>query len=176
VELDESTRPRAVKQPDAPVTPAGRRGQLTLVAIHNHLRHEMRNVVRAVESADADAARSLVNAMTMKRNYEALGAFCGNYCRLLNIHHSIEDRHMFTEIGVADPTLELVLTRLGQEHEVIHEILVNLDNALVRMTCDPDQVPAVLDEVHRLDAALTSHLDYEESELLEPIGRLSIEV
>jgi hypothetical protein len=50
-----------------------------------------------------------------------------------------------------------VLRRLSEEHEVIHAVLVRID-----------------EQVGALRTALSSHLDYEEEELLGPIGRLQL--
>jgi hemerythrin-like domain-containing protein len=177
--FDESSRPRAAKQPDAVPTPAGRRGQHALVMIHTHLRHELSRVVRAVEAVaagnlDAGAARSMINESAMRRNYRAAGSFCAQYCQVVEVHHTIEDRHMFVVIGDADPSLRPVLDRLSVEHGIIHGILMGLDRLLVRMVTDAVGAVEVAVEARRLEAALNSHLDYEEAELLEPIGRLSI--
>jgi hemerythrin-like domain-containing protein len=179
--LDEATRPRAPKHPDAAITPAGRRGQQTLVAIHAHLREEMAQVVEAVDAvADgrmgAEEARALIDRTAMMQNFRWVASFCARYCQVVEIHHTIEDRYMFVNIGDADPTLRPVLDRLGEEHQVIHDILTRLDALLLRLAEDGAGAREVATEVRRLQAALVSHLDYEEGELLEPIGRLSIEV
>jgi hemerythrin-like domain-containing protein len=177
--FDESTRPRAPKPADAAVSADGRRRQQTLVAIHEHLRHELRLVTRAVEAAaagdlDPGAARAAIAASTLRRNYEFAGSFCAQYCRLLTMHHTIETRHLFPAIGAGDPTLRPVVERLDHEHDAIHELLVGLDALLVTMTTDATGASEVATGIRRLEAALDSHLRYEESELLGPIGRLPI--
>ena len=175
-------RPRAPHHPDAPVTPAGRVGQSALRGIHDHLRHEMAQVVRAVQAAVTDArraadARALVNDLTMGVNYRALGSFCGRYCQVVDVHHRIEDASMFVDLAEADPALRPVLDRLSAEHVVVHDALVRLDAALVEMlTSEADALPQVQAAALALSAGLLDHLDYEERELLPALGRLGVPV
>jgi alkanesulfonate monooxygenase SsuD/methylene tetrahydromethanopterin reductase-like flavin-dependent oxidoreductase (luciferase family)/hemerythrin-like domain-containing protein len=180
-ELDEATRPHAPKQPDAEITPAGRRGQEALKGIHDHLRHEMAQVVEVVDAVaagdiPAEDARALIDKTAMMQNFRWVASFCARYCQVVEIHHTIEDRFMFVNIGDADPTLQPVLDRLGEEHQVIHDILTRLDVLLLGLADAGTRASELAGEVRVLQAALISHLDYEEDELLEPIGRLSIAI
>ena len=178
--LDEATRPRAPReQPEEPVPPAGRHGQRTLLAIHGHLRDELDRVVTAVEAVaagelSAGDARAVVHDSTMARNYRLTGSFCAQYCRFVEAHHSIEDAYLFPSLEVGDPSLAPVLRRLSEEHEVIHAVLVRIDELLVAMVSQGSGAGAVGEQVRALRSALRSHLDYEEEELLGPIGRLQL--
>lgn len=179
--FDELTRPRADKRDGEPTTAVGRQGAEFLLAVHGHLRHELAQVVHAVAAVGAgelpaEGARGLINGLSMQRNYRALGSFCARYCQVVAIHHAIEDQRMFPEIGEGDPSLRPVLDRLGEEHIVIHDVLVALDRALLRMVDEPTVIAEVGVEVARLEAALLSHLRYEEEELLDVIRRLSIHI
>ena len=152
-----------------------------LVDVHNHLRSELeqlRGVVAEVASGHTSpaVARSLINRMSMRQNYWSLGAFCATYCRVLTIHHAIEDSRMFVDLRSRDGSLAPVIERLSEEHEVIAGILTRLDEALVSMVGDPDSLAVVQSEVERLSDVLLSHLDYEEEELLGPIAALGIEI
>jgi hypothetical protein len=178
----DADRPRAPVAAGAATTAAGRHGQQALVTIHAHLRHEMAQVVRAVDAAAADVrraadARALINDLTMGVNYRALGSFCGRYCAVVDLHHRIEDAALFVDLGAADPELQPVLDRLSAEHVVVHEALVELDAALVELlTAEAAALPRVQAAVERLSAGLLDHLDYEESELLPALGRLGVPV
>ena len=180
--FDPADRPRAVHPADAVASPEGRVAQATLRGIHDHLRHEMAQVVRAVRAAATDArraadARALVNDLTMGVNYRALGSFCGRYCAVVDVHHRIEDAAMFVDLREADPSLGPVLDRLSVEHVAVHEVLVELDRALVAMLpTEAAGLPQVQDAAERLSAALLDHLDYEEQELLPALGRLGTPV
>ena len=155
-ELGDAGRPRLDLDHDQPATPAGAIGQRTLVQVHQHLRAELgelgelgelrQAITSVVESrSDPAAARALINRMTMRQNFGSLGAFCAAYCRVLTIHHTIEDEQMFSVLRDRDQRLAPVLDRVSAQ-------------------------------IERLSDALLSHLDYEEEQLLGPIGRLSIMV
>lgn len=176
--FDPSDRPRAPQHPESTLTPSGRLAQQTLQGIHDHLRHEMAQVVTAVRAAATDArraadARALVNDLSMGVNYRALGSFCGRYCSVVDVHHRIEDAAMFPDLRAADPELGPVLERLSAEHVMVHDVLVELDQALVAMiNTGAEALPPVQTAVERLSEALLDHLDYEEQELLPALGRL----
>jgi hemerythrin-like domain-containing protein len=179
--LDEATRPRAPRHDAAAGTPSGRASAQMLVSVHVHLRSELeqiRDVVAevAVGRSSAAVARSLINEMSMRQNYWALGAFCATYCRVLTIHHAIEDSNLFVDLESRDAELGPVIERLSEEHEVVAAVLTRLDAALVAMIDDPQQLTMVQTEVERLSDVLLSHLDYEEEELLGPIARLGIRI
>ena len=112
--------------------------------------------------------------MTMRQNYWTLGAFCASYCRVVAIHHAIEDSAMFPELRAADASLGPVLDRLGQQHETIADLLEQVDDALVATVDDDRRLGEAQTAVAKLGDALLDHLAEEEAALLEPIGRLSI--
>jgi hemerythrin-like domain-containing protein len=142
----------------------------------------MVQVVRAVRAAatgtgGAGDARAMVAGMTLGANFRALGSFCGQYCAVVDVHHRIEDAALFPDLRAADPDLGPVLDRLSVEHVAVHEVLVDLDRALVAMVeADGERLPAVQDAVQRLSDALLDHLAYEEAELLPALGRLGLRV
>ncbi len=159
----------------------GRAGQQTLLAIHQHLRQELarlREVIVAVGQGrtTAAAARSYLNDMTMRQNYWTLGAFCTAYCRVVSVHHAIEDQSLFPDLKAADQSLAPVLERLRSDHEEIAKLLSAIDSALVAMVVRPDRLDETQAAVARLADALLTHLQFEEDSLLEPIGRLAIRV
>jgi hemerythrin-like domain-containing protein len=181
--LDEATRPRAPSHDDDAGTPSGRASAQMLVNVHAHLRSELeqiRDVVAEVAAGRSDAAhaRSLINQMSMRQNYWSLGAFCATYCRVLTMHHAIEDASLFVDLRSRDESLAPVVERLSEEHEVVAAVITRLDDALVALVAapaiaeDPEKLTAVQSEVERLAEVLLSHLDYEEDQLLGPIARL----
>jgi alkanesulfonate monooxygenase SsuD/methylene tetrahydromethanopterin reductase-like flavin-dependent oxidoreductase (luciferase family) len=179
--LDEATRPRGPRHDGATTTRGGEASAQMLVNVHAHLRSELeqiRGVVAEVAAGHSSPAlaRSLINRMSMRQNYWSLGAFCATYCRLLTIHHALEDANLFVDLKSRDAELGPVIERLSEEHEVVAAVLTRLDAALVAMVDDPQQLAQVQIEVERLADILLSHLDYEEDELLGPIARLGISV
>ena len=181
--LDETTRPRR-SRPQGPAqepTPAGRAGQRTLVAVHRHLRAELERIHEVIDQVAAQQltpqeARDLVNRTAMRQNHWSLGAFCAAYCRVVSVHHTIEDVSMFPSLRRADPSLGPVLDRLGEEHEVIAGALDALDRVLVDLIAERVTVEDVRAAATTLNAMMTSHLAYEEEELLPPIGQHAIPI
>jgi Luciferase-like monooxygenase/Hemerythrin HHE cation binding domain len=163
------------------VSAAGRAGQQTLLAIHQHLRQELWKLVDVMTQVaegqtSAAEARSYLNQMTMRQNYWTLGAFCAAYCRVVSVHHAIEDQHMFADLEAADRSLASVLERLREDHERIAAVLAEVDSALVAMIDGGDRLDGARGAVERLGELLLAHLQDEENQLLEPIGRLAIPI
>ncbi len=149
-----------------------------LVQIHDHLRSELASILAAVDevaagAADPEATRSMINAMTMRQNFWTLGSFCAAYCRTLTMHHGIEDAAMFPGLVARDPSIAAVTERLSAEHEVIHEVLVELDECLVALIDGGADVDRVRERAQQLSDLLLPHLSYEEEQLLPVIGRLT---
>ncbi len=177
---DESTRPVApTREPGAAYTEAGRRDGQALVQIHDHLRAELatlRDLVEQVAEGNREIgeARSLISTMTMRQNSWTLGTYCETYCRIVTVHHTIEDQRMFPGLRAADPALAPVIDRLEEEHHAIARVLERVDASLVGLVAAPDEVAAVRAAVDLLTDTLLSHLSYEERELVEPLARLGI--
>jgi hemerythrin-like domain-containing protein len=159
----------------------GRAGQQTLLAIHEHLRQELAKLRQVIEEvregrSSAAQARSYLNTMTMRQNYWTLGAFCAAYCRVVSVHHAIEDQSLFPDLRNADQSLGPILERLQHEHEGIAKVLAEVDAGLVAMVEDEERLDETGTAVDHLSDALLAHLKYEEEQLLEPIGRLAIRI
>ncbi len=185
--LPVDARPRAAPLEPATAGPVvGPDNHRNLVAIHDHLRSELAQIADAVEQVaagdlDPGAARSLINRMAMRQNHWTLGSFCAAYCRIVTVHHSIEDAFMFPGLGSVAPTLQPVLDRLEAEHHVIAEVLDRFDRALVDLVVERDghaEAPARQGTAEigvlatELGDVLRSHLAYEEDELAEGLALL----
>ena len=171
----------AVKRASELVAEKEAPGAQMLQAVHQHLRQELAQLGTVVEQVeqgilDAGAARSHINAMALRQNAWTLGAFCSAYCRVVTVHHSIEDTNLFRDLRAADPSLGPVLDRLSAEHEGIAGHLDAIDRALVAYVEDESLLDGVRTAVHGLRDALLPHLAFEEDQLLGPIGRLGIQV
>jgi alkanesulfonate monooxygenase SsuD/methylene tetrahydromethanopterin reductase-like flavin-dependent oxidoreductase (luciferase family) len=171
------------ERPVAPAPPAGttysdqgRAVSQHLVDVHDHLRAELeqlRQLVTQVLDGQVDVgfARSAINEMTMRQNDWVLGAYCAAYCRTVTTHHTIEDASMFPYLKQRDRGLAPVIDRLQAEHVDIHEVLEDLDRALVQFVSEPRSGAVLREAVDLLTDTLLSHLAYEERELAVPLAR-----
>jgi alkanesulfonate monooxygenase SsuD/methylene tetrahydromethanopterin reductase-like flavin-dependent oxidoreductase (luciferase family) len=178
---DEGSRPRYPVRPDAaaqaPYSPAQLAVPQHLRDVHDHLRAELtqvRDVVQQVVRGHlaVGAARSAVNAMTMRQNNWTLGAYCESYCRVVTGHHGLEDTGIFPHLRASDPAAVPVIDRLEEEHEVIADVLDDVDRSLVALVgAEPGALERLQHVVDLLTDTLLSHLAYEERELLHPLAR-----
>ena len=177
---DESAPPTApAPDPDVVYTAAGRANGQHLIDVHDHLRSELarvRSLVRQVAEGAVDVAeaRSEINTMTMRQNNWTMGAYCESYCRLVTIHHTLEDTSMYPQLRRGDARLGPVLDRLTEEHHVIHDVLERVDAALVATVAEPKRIADLQAAVDLLTDTLLSHLSYEERELVEPLARMPL--
>ena len=123
---------------------------------------------------DAGAARSHIHTMTLRQNNWTVGTYCESYCRVVTMHHTLEDQAMFPRLRRGDPRLAPVVDRLEEEHHAIHDVLERVDRALVAFVATPDGARELRAAVDLLTDTLLSHLSYEERELVEPIARLGV--
>lgn len=149
-----------------------------LVEVHDHLRGELEQlrelVVQVAGGAlTAAAARSHIATMTLRQNSWSLGAHCAAYCRVVTLHHTLEDQQLFPQLRRFDPRLAPVLDRLSEEHLVIHDVLERVDRALVAFVAGPEGNAELRAAVDLLTEALLSHLSYEEHELVAPLARFA---
>lgn len=175
---DESTRPRRAES-GADVSYSAQSAQLGkhLIDVHDMLRDELTQVRSIVDQVkkmtmDVGTARSSLNDMTMKQNNWTLGAYCSRYCATVTQHHGLEDASVFPHLRSAETSLAPVLDRLEQEHVVIHDVIEQVDRALVAFVATPDDFSQLDEAVNALTDTLLSHLSYEEDQLVEPLARV----
>jgi hemerythrin-like domain-containing protein len=166
----------------AGVTPVpGGSGEF-LVAIHDHLRHELgtlRHAARLLAAGEVpvEDVRAQVQDSQLRRTYSQFGAFCAMYCRFVHGHHGIEDVHMLPALAEADPSLQPVVDALTADHVRIGGLLRELDVALVEMGPEartPQEVQPVAEALEALAVALLDHLRVEEQELVPALDRLGL--
>jgi hemerythrin-like domain-containing protein len=174
---DEAARPAAPRPPeDAAYSSHGRAIAGHLIQVHDHLRAELtqiRDLIRQLASSETGVAeaRSAINQMTVRSNSWTLGAYCASYCRVVTGHHTLEDQAVFPYLRAAEPGLAPVLDRLAGEHEIIHQVLEDLDAELVELLRNPGDFTRLQQAADVLTDVLLSHLSYEEAELVEPLAR-----
>ena len=173
---DESTRPDGPQPPPgAAYSPLGRAIAGHLVQVHDHLRTELAQIrdliSQAGDEVDVAQARSAINQMTLRSNNWTLGAYCASYCRMVTGHHSLEDQAVFPHLRASEPGLGPVIDRLASEHEVIHQVLQDVDAELVELVRDAGDFARLQQAADVLTDVLLSHLAYEEAQLVEPLAR-----
>jgi alkanesulfonate monooxygenase SsuD/methylene tetrahydromethanopterin reductase-like flavin-dependent oxidoreductase (luciferase family)/hemerythrin-like domain-containing protein len=173
---DEASRPTLGADPDARFTVEQQATPQHLVDIHDQLRGELerlRDIVEQVAAGELQAhrARNEINELTMRQNNWTLGAYCAQYCRFVTGHHSLEDRSVFPHLRRTEPALTPVLDRLEEEHVVIHDVLEQVDHALVALVAGEADSSSLAKVVDLLTDTLLSHLAYEERELIQPLAR-----
>ncbi len=178
---DEADRPTGpARDPARAYTPRQQAEGQHLIDVHDHLRGELDQVYDLIDQVaagtlDAGTARSHINEMTVRQNNWTLGTYCESYCRVVTVHHTIEDQSMFPYLRRRDPRLAPVIDRLQAEHRVIHDVLDGVDRALVAFVAAGGGAGALAglrEAADLLSDSLRSHLSYEERELVEPIARL----
>ncbi|MCI5039635.1 MAG: hemerythrin domain-containing protein [Donghicola eburneus] len=174
--LNEAARPKAPKVSGA--TDAHRRQGRQLAAIHRHYLMEMAQIGAVLERIEAGDSppkhlKKIVLNLEMADNFRAFGSLCGRECQVLKFHHDIEGADMFPRIQAAGGGMfKQVVAKLLAEHEVVHELIVRLDNAADALIEDPsdDNFHQAAATYRKLEEIVRSHFGYEETELAEAIG------
>jgi iron-sulfur cluster repair protein YtfE (RIC family) len=180
--LDDATRPKAPKIDG--VTPEQRRQGRGLRLIHDyHLEHmnEVSRLMDEIAAGEQSAAtlRDAIASMPMLENYRLFSNLCGRECHLLSLHHMIENESMFPYLRDAGGEgLRKVIDRLGQEHDVIHELLLALHAGAVHAAQQPghETFADLKDAFLALDRVVRSHFGYEQEELEEALGYYDVPV
>jgi len=176
--IDDATRPRVAGAVE--LTPRQRLGGDHLRMVHDHFRHQLAALTRAVEgvrngAGDLDDVRAGVHGLAPALSAQQVAGMCGEVCRFLTMHHTIEDQAMFPAVATLEAYAP-VAARLAEEHLVIHEHLERVDDLAVAVHSDPARVAELVDAVGELRRDLESHFSYEETEMAEPLGLLGLGV
>lgn len=177
--LDDATRPPVVKLEG--LTEAQRAGGAHLKDIHDHLRDNMRVLGTLIERARAGKATiaevtAEASGLAMVANLRRFGNLCGQYCSIVNVHHSIEDQALFPAIAAQGPAFKAIADRLVAEHVVVHELLERLVAALAALAREPDDThfEAAVTLYRALERVLLSHLGYEEDAIGDALGYFGV--
>jgi hypothetical protein len=175
--LDEDARPSA-PEPDEDVA-FSQRGLAVgqhLIDVHDHYRAELEQVrdllARVAKGITAAGqARGELNRLTIRANDWALGGACQMQCVALTEHHGTEDAAIFPHLRHSQHNLRDVLDRLDTEHHAIHDVLEEIDAALIHLVQHPADLGPVTEAIDLLTDTLLSHFAYEERELVGPLAR-----
>lgn len=176
--IDDATRPRVAGSVE--LTPRQRTAGDHLRTIHDHFRHQLETLTRAVEdvrtgASDAEAVRAGVHGLAPSLDAQQVAGLCGQVCRFLTMHHTIEDQNLFPAVATMTAYAP-VAARLAEEHLVVHAHLERVDDLAVAVVSAPGRIGELAEAVAGLRADLESHFAYEETELSEPLGLLGLGV
>jgi hypothetical protein len=173
--LDDATRPTVPKLEG--VTPAQRAAGEHLRDVHDHIRGELQTVKVLIQRAStglvskADIAAE-ADKLAMVANLRRFGALCGQYCALVEMHHSLEDYHMLPSVAAISDGYRKVADRLRAEHGVVHELLERQVAAIETLAAQPtlEHFTEATEIFDALERVLLSHLGYEEDQIGDALG------
>lgn len=177
-QIDEATRPRVAGS--ASLSPEQQRPGLHLRAIHDHFRQQLAVLVDAVAdvrlgAGDPAEVRAAAHDLAPRLTEQQVAGFCGQVCRLVTMHHTLENQAMYPPIA-ALAGYAPVVERLMEEHLVVHAHLERVDDLALAVMADPSRIGDLAAAVDALRADLESHFLYEEEEMAEPMGLLGMGV
>jgi iron-sulfur cluster repair protein YtfE (RIC family) len=174
--IDDASRPRVAGSVE--LTARQRMAGDHLRMIHDHFRGQLAALTHAATevlegSGDLDAVRAGVHALSPALTAQQLAGMCGQVCRFLTMHHTIEDQSMFPAVATLEAYAP-VAARLAEEHLAVHAHLERVDGLAGASYSDPSRIADLVDAVAELRADLESHFAYEEVEMTEPLGLLGL--
>jgi iron-sulfur cluster repair protein YtfE (RIC family) len=174
--IDDATRPRVAGSVE--LEPRQRAAGDHLRMVHDHFRHQLETLTRAVDAlhrgaGDVASVRAGVHELAPSLTAQQVAGMCGQVCRFLTMHHTIEDQNMFPAVATMEQYAP-VAARLTEEHLVVHAHLERVDDLAVAVRSDPARTGELVTAVADLRADLESHFAYEETEMSEPLGLLGL--
>lgn len=142
-----------------------------LKLIHQMLRNDLtvcRELAADVAAgASSDAVRERIAEMRESSPLSTLQVNCLYHCRVVHMHHGIEDADMFPAPRRSNPDLKAVVDRLEFDHRAISTLLDEVESAardLDAMSTNDvrDQLVTALRD---LATRLLEHLAYEEENI-----------
>ena len=177
--LDDATRPTVPKLEG--LTEAQKAPGEHLKEIHDHLRHNMVVIRALIDRAAAgtvtvEEVAEQTSGMEMVSNFRRFGNLCGQYCQVVNTHHSIEDYHLFPALAAQSEGYRKVAERLQAEHGVVHALLERQIEALNALAGSPtaENFADAREVFEALERVLLSHLGYEEEQIGDALGYYEI--
>ncbi|MDP9454909.1 MAG: hemerythrin domain-containing protein [Actinomycetota bacterium] len=147
-----------------------------LLFIHGMIRQSLDTVSVLVDQvtggAPAEQIRASVDKLASTSLLWRLRESCMQYCYFVHLHHNHEDTHWFPALRGVNPELHPVIDRLEADHRLVSEHLDAVETAARRVDDDEPSRADLADGLRRLAEHLTSHLDYEETNLGPTLRRI----
>ncbi|SFA78242.1 Hemerythrin HHE cation binding domain-containing protein [Amycolatopsis marina] len=134
-----------------------------LVAIHDRLRGDLRQVRQQIEDGTAPA-----------HSGSSLSVHCLAFCSALTRHHTGEDAGAFPQIADQFPELAPVITKLEQDHAMMSGLIADLERVVSALADDPSlqERTRLLSHLDGLTAICDSHFAFEERSIREALNEL----
>lgn len=134
-----------------------------LVAIHDRLRGDLRQVRQQVEDGTAPT-----------HSGSSLSAHCLAFCSALTEHHTGEDAGAFPKLAAQFPELAPVITKLEQDHGMMSGLIADLERVVSALADDPSlqERARLLSHLDGLTAICDSHFAFEERSIREALNEL----
>jgi hypothetical protein len=162
-----------------PETSVGRAMYDMLLAVHAHIRRDLEIVrglaAQAVDGVSGPELHEKLQELKRGSILWRLQVDCLRHCRLVHLHHHLEDTAFFVELREANPALTPVVDRLEADHRRISDDLDAVE-AAARALADerrPGAREAVVDALGVLERNLLEHLEYEELNVAATVRRLA---
>jgi Hemerythrin HHE cation binding domain len=155
-----------------------------LLGLHAAMRNDLAVLRRAVaavseDGQDVDRAVAAIAELSIVEPGWSLRSFCGNFCRFVHDHHSVEDSVMFPSVlqFSDDPEgIREVVDRLMADHRGLGGYLDEVERALAALPGDQGTRAAADKAMGRLSEYLEAHLRFEERSLAPALNAVSRKV
>jgi Hemerythrin HHE cation binding domain len=162
---------------ERPETAVGR-AMYDMLAVHAHIRRDLEIVqdlaAQAVDGVSGTQLREQLHELERGSILWRLQVDCLRHCRLVHLHHHLEDTEFFVELSEANPALTPVIDRLKVDHRRVSDDLDAIE-AAARALADEQGTGArdtLVDALGALERNLLEHLDYEELNVATTVRRL----
>ena len=147
-----------------------------LLFIHGMIRQSLDAVAEIVEEvtggAPAEQIQVRLEDLASTSLLWRLRESCMQYCYFVHLHHNHEDDKWFPALRGVNPKLHSVIDRLEADHKLVSQYLDDVEEAARRIADDGSARADLADRLHRLAEHLTTHLDYEETNLGPTLRRI----
>ena len=154
-----------------PGTGVGAAQVAALLEAHAGLRRDLATIRQLLASSSRQGqsdVRQVVDGLQMAAHDWQVRAYCDRYCRIVEVHHGVEDQRLFPALRRLDPELRPLIDRLATDHQELARLLGELQAVL--------DGPEESVTTHSLDGLLTTlgdaleaHLAREEEGLIPAI-------
>ncbi|WP_162830381.1 hemerythrin domain-containing protein [Amycolatopsis palatopharyngis] len=133
-----------------------------LVAVHNRLREDLRQIRQQAEEGTAPAASA------------SLATHCLAFCSALTKHHTGEDTGAFPQLAGQFPELAPIIVKLEQDHAMMSGLVAELERVVSALADEPSpqERSRLLSHLDGLTAICDSHFAFEERSIREALNEL----